>query len=616
GLLAAAVGTLIVTGAGGLLATEGASPQTSSTSGQEDLARVDRLEDLLLRLTPQVDDLDGAVLNLALPDATARRQFAATVTVVDLAPAEAAASLLTPPADALTVKNAWPVESAPRTVDTATLRLWRPVLDQVDSLRNAHFKIVRGRFPDADETRWVADVRFDAVARLKAGGVAALEGKLELSMQRDGPAGAAGSAAPDAVWKIDRFETRAFNVQPSAAFLFSEVLDRALPDAALLKTARTSRQEELIVAKMRDPKTPSPSKYFQYQSLNQHPGIAVADVDRDGFDDLYVMERWGTNLLLHNKGNGTFEEIAAKVGLDVTDHSSSALFADFDNDGDLDLFLGRTLAPSLYFVNEAGKFKEQSKSLIATPLPALVSSVSAADIDGDGLLDVYFSTYAIDADLQADFLSAADRAGIQKRWASGGHLFKDRPGPPNLLLRNMGGGRFAPAPGGETLAVFRNTFQSTWSDYDGDGDPDVYLANDFAPNNLFRNDGGRFTDVTEATGTADIGFGMGASWGDYDNDGRQDLYVTNMYSTAGRRITAELNDPTLASMARGNSLLRNAPDRFVRVSGLEPPALTVERAGWGWGSQFVDVDNDGWLDIHALSGYYTSPPRPGSQPDL
>jgi hypothetical protein len=181
----------------------------------------------------------------------------------------------------------------------------------------------------------------------------------------------------------------------------------------------------------------------------------------------------------------------------------------------------------------------------------------------------------------------------------------------------MGGGRFVAAPGGELLQVWRNTFQSTWSDYDGDGDLDVYLANDFAPNNLFRNDGGgRFTDVTAGTGTADIGFGMGASWGDYDNDGRQDLYVTNMYSTAGRRITAELSDSTLASMARGNSLLRNQPDKFVRVSGLEPPALTVERAGWGWGSQFIDVDNDGWLDIHALSGYYTSPPRPGSQPDL
>ena len=582
---------------------------------------MDRLEDLLLKVTPQIDDLDGAILNLSLPDAAARRQFAATVTVVDLAPADAAA-ILTPPADALVAKRSWPVEAEARRVETATLSLWRPLLDRVESLRNAHFKIVRGRFTDVDEKRWVADLRFDAVARLKGGGVAALEGKLEISMRREpapGPAGAAalaGSTARDAVWKIDTFQTRSFNVQSSAAFLFSEVLDRAIPDPALLKTARTSRQEDFIVARMLDPKAPSPSKYFQYQSLNQHPGLAVVDIDRDGFDDLYVTERWGTNLLLRNKGNGTFEEIAARVGLDVTDHTSSALFADFDNDGDLDAFLGRTLAPSLYFTNEHGKFVERTATHLPGPLPALVSSVSAADYNGDGLLDVYLSTYAIDRELQADFLAPVDRAGLNKRWEAGGHLFKDRPGPPNLLLKNLGGGKFAPAPGGEALAVFRNTFQSTWSDYDDDGDPDVYLANDFAPNNLFRNDAGRFVDVTAETQTADVGFGMGAAWGDYDNDGRQDLYVTNMYSTAGRRITAEINDTSLASMARGNSLLRNAPDKFVRVSGLEPPALTVERAGWGWGSQFVDVDNDGWLDIHALSGYYTSPPRPGSQPDL
>jgi hypothetical protein len=198
-------------------------------------------------------------------------------------------------------------------------------------------------------------------------------------------------------------------------------------------------------------------------------------------------------------------------------------------------------------------------------------------------------------------------------------MFRNRPGPPNVLMRNLGDGRFDVAPHSESLAVRRNTFQSTWTDYDGDGDMDVYLANDFAPNNLIRNDGdGRFTDVTEATGTADLGFGMGASWGDYDNDGREDLYVTNMYSTAGRRITEELGPlaAEAAPMARGNSMFRNLGDRFVKVSGLEPPGLLVEKAGWGWGGQFMDVDNDGCLDIYALSGYYTAPQLPGSHPDL
>ena len=127
---------------------------------------------------------------------------------------------------------------------------------------------------------------------------------------------------------------------------------------------------------------------------------------------------------------------------------------------------------------------------------------------------------------------------------------------------------------------------------------------------MFRNEShGRFTDITEATGTSDIGFGMGASWGDFDGDGRQDLYVTNMYSKAGLRITEQLGelDPRLASMARGNTLFRNTPGRFERVSSLERPGLLVEAAGWGWGSQFVDLDNDTDLDLYALSGYYTAP---------
>ena len=102
---------------------------------------------------------------------------------------------------------------------------------------------------------------------------------------------------------------------------------------------------------------------------------------------------------------------------------------------------------------------------------------------------------------------------------------------------------------------------------------------------------------------------MGASWGDYDNDGRPDLYVSNMYSKAGRRILAEFPemDPRFPRMARGNSLFHNESARFRNVSGIEPPALLVEKAGWSWGGHFADFDNDGYLDIYALSGYFTAP---------
>jgi hypothetical protein len=101
-----------------------------------------------------------------------------------------------------------------------------------------------------------------------------------------------------------------------------------------------------------------------------------------------------------------------------------------------------------------------------------------------------------------------------------------------------------------------------------------------------------------------MGFGMGATWGDYDRDGRHDLYITNMYSKAGNRITRNLDhlDKRFARSARGNSLLRSNPEGF-------EPIASAKAAGWGWGSQFVDVDNDGWLDIIAPNGYYTAPPE-------
>ena len=602
-----AAGVALLTAPSGVA---GRAAEPPSVPADEVMARVDRLEELLLELTPELKDLDLSALNLTLPDAHSRRLFDRTVTATDILPA--AIPPLEAAADLVAVHD-WPVEAAPRAAAAPALRLWRPFLDGVDYFTYAHFKLYRGRFLDAGETRYAGDVRFDANARLSSGPQASVEAKVEVTFVK----GAAAAGQP--TWRIQSWQTRSFTLTQTARPLFAEVLDEALPDPADLARARQSLHEQAVVAHLRDAQAPKPHDYFQFQSLNRHPGVSVVDVDRDGFDDLYVMERQGANLLLRNRGDGTFEETAARVGLDVADHTSSALFADFDNDGDLDAFLGRTLAPSQYRVNEGGRFVDRSKDLVAIVLPALVSSISAVDYDGDGLLDVYLSTYAIDADLQEDFLPRGAFLEIQRRWRAGGHLFKDRPGPPNVLLRNLGGGRFAPAPTNADVAVWRNTFQSTWSDYDGDGDMDVYLANDFAPNNLLRNDGaGRFTDVTAETKTADVGFGMGASWGDYDGDGRQDLYVTNMYSSAGRRITEAMGPlgAELAPMARGNSLLKNVPGEFRRVSGLEPPALLVERAGWGWGGQFVDVDNDTYLDIHAPNGYYTAPELPGLRPDL
>jgi hypothetical protein len=216
------------------------------------------------------------------------------------------------------------------------------------------------------------------------------------------------------------------------------------------------------------------------------------------------------------------------------------------------------------------------------------------------------------------FMSPGQASEFERR-NLGAHRFTNRSGPPNVLLLNVGSGKFELAKENTQLDLWRMTFQASWSDFDGDGDPDVYIANDYAPDNLFRNDGADgFTDITRESGLTGMGFGMGVSWDDYDNDGQIDLYVSNMYSKAGQRITSQVSeiDPRIREMAGGNFLYRADQGKFSKVSGLEKRDLKVAQAGWSWGGQFFDFDNDGFRDIYALSGYYTAPANVAIDLDL
>jgi len=338
------------------------------------------------------------------------------------------------------------------------------------------------------------------------------------------------------------------------------------------------------------------------------------------------------NQFLRGHADGTYEDMTDELGL-AYDESAAALFVDLDNDGTDELFLGRNYARSLLLVQEGGRFVDRSAERVDGELPMLVSAAAAADYDNDGLLDLYVSVYGFSplgyerqfAELRSEpyllsrYLPLADAEhldGLIRQPSNNWTI--EAAGPPNVLLRNLGDGRLAPVDD-PVARVFRNSFHSTWADFDQDGDPDLYVANDFAPNNMLRNDGpAGFVDITEETGTTDVGFGMGVTWGDYDNDGWQDLYVTNMYSKAGKRVATQFDsiDPRLKQMHRGNSLFRNVAGDFEKVSGVEAPKLLVEAAGWSWGSQFVDVDNDGWLDLYALSGMITAPDEVGIPVDI
>jgi len=586
-------------------------------------------EELIYLLGPPLKALaKGIVRDRVLPDEHTRELFTRPTEVVDVrAGALAAAQPIGGGRLAAVEVAATALEPARR--DAA--HLWAAILDEFSSFDDAKFAIARGDFLGGGHSYFATDALFTARGTLRSGGRAALEGHVEIRWDGGGPP----VAGAPSEWKIGAWKTASMRLVRSASPLFAEALDQALPDTSQRARARRSLHEEKARDKIRNLATfVNPHRYFFVGSQDRHPGVAVVDINGDGFDDIYVMARWGANQLLVSRGDGTFSERAADYGLDVVDHCSAAVFADFDNDGDADVVIGRTMVPSLYLENRDGHFFDRSAQVFpGESLPSLVSAVNAVDYDGDGLLDVYFSTYAAQMlvfDLKLfqarnpgkvappalldEFLPAADAQRVSEAVRTrGAHIYMSLPGPPNVLLKNRGA-TFARDTAAGPAAALRNTYAAAWSDYDRDGDTDVYLAHDFAPNQMLRNDGGRFVDVTEATRTADIGFGMGVGWGDYDRDGRQDLYVSNMYSKAGRRITAQFPtlDGRLQKMARGNTLFRNvgdtlSGDRFEHVSGLAAPLLKVEAAGWSWGGQFADFDNDGYLDLYVLSGYYTAP---------
>jgi hypothetical protein len=187
-------------------------------------------------------------------------------------------------------------------------------------------------------------------------------------------------------------------------------------------------------------------------------------------------------------------------------------------------------------------------------------------------------------------------------------------GGANVMLRNEGDFAFRDVTKQCGLDANNRRFSqaAAWEDFDNDGDPDLYVANDFGRNNLYRNDGGVFTDIAAQAGVEDLSAGMSVSWADYNRDGRMDLYVGNMFSSAGNRISYQRRfksgaaDETVAGFrrhARGNSLFENLGDGTFRDVSV---ACGATMGRWAWASPFVDLNNDGWQDLIVANGYVTN----------
>jgi hypothetical protein len=321
--------------------------------------------------------------------------------------------------------------------------------------------------------------------------------------------------------------------------------------------------------------------------------VAVADFDRDGWQDFYVTNsREGSfNRLYRNKGDGTFEDVAPSVGLaDLnrrdTGVSMGAVWGDYDNDGWEDLFLYRYGQPQL-FRNDGGRAFVPT----GTGLPRRVNANSATwlDYDRDGRLDLFLAGYWPD-DVDLWKLETTRIMPESFEYANNGGR--------KYLLHNQGNGAFEDVTAKLGITSRRWTLAVVAADLFGTGYPDLFLSNDYGVSELFANRGGkRFEDVGGETGVGRAPkSGMNASLGDVFNDGRLSIYKTN------------ISEP--GQLVQGNDLW--VPER--RASGRTEfqnmaTTLGVDLGGWSWGAQFGDLNNDGSQDLYLVNGYISAGER-------
>ncbi len=456
--------------------------------------------------------------------------------------------------------------------------------------------------------------------------------------RRDVGVASARFAGREGGWRLRSFVIKELTTQRAPEKFFEDVTEAWLSGVSpeLRERLRRRSASDELHARLLDDANPLPStlNHLEPVAMDAHPGAVVVDINGDRFDDLFVWDVRGEAVLLENQRGQGFADRTAQYGLTVKDLSSAA-FADLDGDGALDVVLGRWYGPSEIWFGFRGRFYPGNASRYGA-LPANVVSISVADVNRDGRLDLFLSTAAHDfhghlaavmeggaavLDLlppgERPLLLAALPAAKQAKAAGRFDVNLFQFGPANALLLNRGEGRFEDATARSGLTLFRNTLQAAFADVNADGWPDLFLANDFAPANLYVNQRGLFVDQSAANGAEEIFFGMGASFGDFDNDGDLDLYASAMQSSAGNRIMSDEKnfadelDATSRRLrkeaARGNTLLRNdGKGRFADASA-GPPFANLRGGQWAYSSQFIDVDGDAFLDLFVPNGFFTSP---------
>ncbi len=319
--------------------------------------------------------------------------------------------------------------------------------------------------------------------------------------------------------------------------------------------------------------------------------VSVTDFDNDGWQDLYVTRsrRGSSNALYRNQGDGTFADVAEAAGLASMNEPGSgvsmgSVWGDYDNDGFEDVFVYKWGRQRLYRNQGDGVFSDVSGEA-GLDLWMNANSAVWTDVNRDGLIDLYVGGYFSEVH---DLWQVTTTRIMQESFEyanNGGH---------NFLFLNRGAGRFEDVTVAYGADCTRWTMSVGAADLNGDGWADLYLANDYGPEVLLVNLEGKGFEQLAGTSLEETSkSGMNVAFGDLYNDGRPDVYVTNI----SRR----------GYLFQGNNLRRNLiaeNGRMINISEGE-----IADAGWAWGAQFGDLNNDGFQDLFVTNGFVSADPE-------
>ena len=366
----------------------------------------------------------------------------------------------------------------------------------------------------------------------------------------------------------------------------------------------------------------------QNQILLNGSGVAAGDIDGDGRCDLYFCSLQGANRLFRNLGGWHFADITAEANVACTNQvSTGAVFADLDGDGDLDLLVNSIGGGTRCFFNDGkGHFTEDASAGFLRRFGGM--SIALADVNGDGLLDVYVANYRTTTIRSTGFsalivngkrvIRPEDKDDLE--YTADGRVNEN--GEPHLLYINQGNGHFKPLSwtqgafldesGRPLTRIPRDWGLSVmFRDLNGDGTPDIYVCNDFqSPDRVWLNDGrGHFRAVARLVLRNTSTFSMSVDVADINRDGHDDLFESDMLPRTRSQQLAD--SPGIIAAPGDFERLENRPQisrnvlQIGRGDGTFAEAAylaRVEASGWTWSSIFLDVDLDGYEDLLLTTG--------------